>query len=44
MSIQVATHQVGDVSVVDVAGRITHGEGASMLHGAIPGALRPGRQ
>lgn len=31
MSIQVTNRQVGDVTVVDVAGRITLGEGASTL-------------
>ncbi|MCL6544062.1 MAG: STAS domain-containing protein [Bryobacteraceae bacterium] len=31
MSIQVTNRQVGDVTVVDVAGRITLGEGASAL-------------
>ncbi len=35
MSIQVTTRQVGDVSVVDVAGRITLGEGASSLRETI---------
>ena len=31
MSVKLNTRQVGDVSVVDVAGRITLGEGSSML-------------
>ncbi len=31
MSVKLSTRQVGDVSVVDVAGRITLGEGSSML-------------
>ena len=31
MSIKLTTRQVGDVSVVDVAGRITLGEGSSAL-------------
>ncbi len=35
MSIQVKTRQVGDVSVVDVIGRITLGEGASTLRETI---------
>lgn len=35
MSIQVKTRQVGDVSVVDVVGRITLGEGASTLRETI---------
>jgi anti-sigma B factor antagonist len=35
VSIQVSTRQVGDVSVVDVAGRITLGEGASTLRETI---------
>ena len=39
MSIQVTTRQVGDVSVVDVAGRITLGEGASALRETIRGLV-----
>jgi anti-sigma B factor antagonist len=35
VSIQVKTRQVGDVSVVDVVGRITLGEGASTLRETI---------
>lgn len=31
MSVKLSTRQVGDVSVVDVAGRITLGEGSSAL-------------
>jgi anti-sigma B factor antagonist len=39
VSIQVTTRQVGDVSVVDVVGRITLGEGASALRETIRGLV-----
>ncbi len=39
MSIQVTSRQVGDVSVVDVVGRITLGEGASALRETIRGLV-----
>ena len=35
MSIKLITRQVGDVSVVDVAGRITLGEGSSAMRDAL---------
>jgi len=35
MSVSVTTRQVGDVSVLDVAGRITLGEGSSTLREAL---------
>ena len=35
MSVKLETRQVGDVSVVDVAGRITLGEGSSALRDTI---------
>ena len=35
MSVKLSTRQVGDVSVVDVAGRITLGEGSSALRDAL---------
>ena len=35
MSVKLTTRQVGDVSVVDVAGRITLGEGSSNLRDTI---------
>ena len=35
MSVKLNTRQVGDVSVVDVAGRITLGEGSSALRDSI---------
>ncbi|MBZ5580487.1 MAG: STAS domain-containing protein [Acidobacteriia bacterium] len=35
MSVKLNTRQVGDVSVVDVAGRITLGEGSSALRDAL---------
>ncbi len=44
MSIQVTTRQVGDVSVVDVAGRITLGEGASSLRETIRGMVTQGNK
>ncbi|MCL6506504.1 MAG: STAS domain-containing protein [Bryobacteraceae bacterium] len=44
MSIQVTTRQVGDVSVVDVAGRITLGEGASSLRETIRGLVTQGNK
>lgn len=44
MSIQVATRQVGDVTVIDVAGRITLGEGASSLRETIRGLVSQGQK
>ena len=35
MSVKLTTRQVGDVTVVDVAGRITLGEGSSVLRDAL---------
>ena len=35
MSVKLSTRQVGDVTVVDVAGRITLGEGSSALRDAL---------
>ena len=35
MSVKLTTRQVGDVTVVDAAGRITLGEGASMFRDTI---------
>ncbi len=35
MSVKLNTRQVGDVSVIDVAGRITLGEGSSALRDAL---------
>ena len=35
MSVKLSTRQVGDVTVIDVAGRITLGEGASALRDAL---------
>ncbi len=37
MSVSVTTRQVGDVSVLDVAGRITLGEGSSTLRESLRG-------
>ena len=44
MSIQVTNRVVGDVSVVDVAGRITLGEGASALREDIRGLVGKGNK
>jgi len=44
MSIQVSTHQVGDVSVMDVVGRITLGEGASTLRDTIRDVVSKGNK
>ena len=35
MSVKLSTRQVGDVSVVDVVGRITLGEGSSAMRDAL---------
>ena len=35
MSVKLTTRQVGDVTVIDVAGRITLGEGSSVLRDAL---------
>ena len=39
MSVKLNTRQVGDVSVVDVAGRITLGEGSSALRDTLRGMV-----
>lgn len=44
MSIQVTTRQVGDVSVIDVTGRITLGEGASTLRESIRDLVAKGNK
>ncbi len=44
MSIQVTTRQVEEVSVVDVVGRITLGEGASALRETIRGLVAKGQK
>jgi len=44
VSIQVTNRMVGDVSVVDVTGRITLGEGASMLRENIRGLVGKGNK
>lgn len=44
MSVQVTNRMVGDVSVVDVAGRITLGEGASALRENIRGLVGKGNK
>ena len=44
MSVKLNTRQVGDVSVVDVAGRITLGEGSSALRDALRGLVSGGQK
>ena len=44
MSVKLTTRQVGNVSVVDVAGRITLGEGSSNLRDTIRGLLTQGNK
>ena len=44
MGIQVTTRQVGDVSVVDVVGRITLGEGGSTLRETIRDLVSKGKK
>jgi anti-sigma B factor antagonist len=44
VSIQLSTRQVGDVSVIDVVGRITLGEGASTLRESIRDLVTKGNK
>ena len=44
MSVNLNTRQVGDVSVVDAAGRITLGEGSSALRDALRGLVSGGQK
>ena len=44
MSIQLTIRQVGDVNVIDVAGRITLGEGASTLRESLRDLLTKGNK
>ena len=44
MGIQVRTRQVGDVSVVDVVGRITLGEGGSILRETVRDLVSKGKK
>ena len=44
MSVTLNTRQVGDVSVVDVAGRITLGEGSSALRDTLRGLVSNGQK
>ncbi len=44
MSVKLNTRQVGDVSVVDVAGRITLGEGSSALRDTLRGMVGKGQK
>jgi len=44
VSVKLNTRQVGDVSVVDVAGRITLGEGSSALRDALRGLVSGGQK
>jgi len=44
VSVKLNTRQVGDVSVVDVVGRITLGEGSSALRDALRGLVSGGQK
>src|SRR5215471_8442012 len=44
MSVKLSTRQVGDVTVIDVAGRITLGEGASALRDALREVVKNNRK
>lgn len=44
MSVKLNTRQVGDVSVVDVAGRITLGEGSSALRDTLREMVKNGQK
>ena len=44
MSVKLSTRQVGDVSVVDVSGRITLGEGSSALRDALREMVTKGQK
>ncbi len=44
MSVKLSTRQVGDVTVIDAAGRITLGEGASTFRDAIRDLAAKGNQ
>ena len=43
MSVKLNTRQVGDVTVIDVAGRITLGEGSSVLRDAVRDLVAAGK-
>ena len=44
MSVKLGTRQVGDVSVLDVAGRITLGEGSSAMRDALRDMVSKGQK
>ncbi len=44
MSVKLGTRQVGDVSVLDVAGRITLGEGSSAMRDALSDMVSKGQK
>ncbi len=44
MSVKLTTRQVGDVTVIDVAGRITLGEGSSVLRDAMRDLVGKGQK
>ena len=44
MSVKLTTRQIGDVSVVDVAGRITLGEGSSALRDSVRDMVSKGQK
>ena len=44
MSVKLTTRQIGDVTVIDVAGRITLGEGSSTLRDALRDMVKAGHK
>jgi anti-sigma B factor antagonist len=44
MSVKLSTRQVGDVTVIDVSGRITLGEGSSTLRDALRDMVKNGHK
>lgn len=44
MSVKVSNRQVGDVTVLDVAGRLTLGEASSIFREALTGAVNAGHK
>ena len=44
MNLDVAVRQVGDVALVDMAGRFTLGEGCGLLRDTVKGLLESGRK
>ena len=44
MGVEISTRRAGDVTIMDVSGRVTLGEGASGLRNAIHSALQEGHK